>query len=229
MKYINIVLWMIGAGLLVLLCLLLSEQFSDLFVLYLDGCVLLGVYTLWLYIYGGLFAKREVFAHDVPAVGFRLHAFWLYAVLSVTGIAIGIAYAVSFIWQVFYQICFLFPMLFGLLMGSLSAGRLDSVAEQSAQCQQPKELLLDLARQLQVKVSGNTAFTPAFQQDISRLVERIAYISPSTSSQAVELERQLQISIRRLQQQCNSGLPAERLSEELERTNELLSQRIKTY
>ena len=108
MKISNFFIWLIGVGLIVFLCVLLSGAFEDKKVLILDGSVLVIAYTLALYVYGGLLVSTVKFASDVPATGVKMYALWTYVPLIFSCIVMGYAYRVSFNWQLFLQACFLF-------------------------------------------------------------------------------------------------------------------------
>lgn len=229
MKNSNIIIWLLGVGLTVILCVLLAGYFNELRLLLLDGGVLICVYSLFIYVYGGLYYGREEFARDVPAAGVRIPALWLYSTLALTGIVAGYAYSVSFSWQTFYQMCFLFLMIVGLLLGKASTERLHQVANNSQQLQQSKEQLVSLAQHLRVVASVNTSIDAELKASISRLSERIGYISPSTSPMAKGLEDSLRGTVKQLQDMLNSGASLDTLSGELQKAETLLSQRLKTY
>lgn len=229
MKNSNIIIWLLGVGLIVILCVLLAGYFNELRLLLLDGGVLICVYSLFIYVYGGLYYDREEFARDVPAAGVRIPALWLYSTLALTGIVAGYAYSVSFSWQTFYQMCFLFLMIIGLLLGKASTERLHQVANNSQQLQQSKEQLVSLAQHLRVAASVNTSIDAELKASISRLSERIGYISPSTSPMAKGLEDSLRGTVKQLQDMLNSGASLDTLSGELQKAETLLSQRLKTY
>lgn len=229
MKNSNIIIWLLGVGLIVILCVLLAGYFNELRLLLLDGGVLICVYSIFIYVYGGLYYDREEFARDVPAAGVRIPALWLYSTLALTGIVAGYAYSVSFSWQTFYQMCFLFLMIIGLLLGKASTERLHQVANNSQQLQQSKEQLVSLVQQLRVAASVNTSIDADLKTSISRLSERIEYISPSTSPMAKGLEDSLRGSVKQLQDMLNSGASVDTLSGELQKAETLLSQRLKTY
>ena len=229
MKNSNIIIWLLGVGLIVILCVLLAGYFNELRLLLLDGGVLICVYSLFIYVYGGLYYDREEFARDVPAAGVRIPALWLYSTLALTGIVAGYAYSVSFSWQTFYQMCFLFLMTVGLLLGKASTERLHQVANNSQQLQQSKEQLVSVAQHLRVAASVNTSIDADLKARISRLSERIGYISPSTSPMAKGLEDSLRGSVKQLQDMLNSGASVDTLSGELQKAETLLSQRLKTY
>lgn len=229
MKNSNIIIWLLGVGLIVILCVLLAGYFNELRLLLLDGGVLICVYSIFIYVYGGLYYDREEFARDVPAAGVRIPALWLYSTLALTGIVAGYAYSVSFSWQTFYQMCFLFLMIIGLLLGKASTERLHQVANNSQQLQQSKEQLVSLAQHLRVAASVNTSIDAELKASISRLSERIGYISPSTSPMAKGLEDSLRGTVKQLQDMLNSGASLDTLSGELQKAETLLSQRLKTY
>ncbi len=229
MKNSNIVVWLLGVGLIVLGCILLSGYFSDLRILLLDGGVLMCVYSMFIYVYGGLYYDKEEFARDVPAAGVRIPALWLYATLSLAGIVAGYAAAISFSWQTFYQLCFLLLMITGLLLGKASTERLHQVADNSQCLQQPKESLVSAVQQLRISAAVNTVLDGDLKTGINKLSERIGYISPSTSPAARGLENSLRVSVERLQDLLNSNADLQMIAAELEKAQTILSQRLKTY
>lgn len=229
MKNFNIIFWLLGIGLIVLVCVLLSDYFSDLRILLLDGGVLMCVYSLFIYVYGGLYYDSDEFARDVPAVGVRIPALWLYATLALLGVVGGFAAAVSFSWQTLYQMCFLLLMIAGLLLGKASTERLHQVANNSQRLQQSKESLVSAAQQLRISAVTNTELDSNLKTGINKLSERIGYISPSTTAAAKELEDSLKISIERLRDLLNSGETQEVFAAELEKAQTVLSQRLITY
>lgn len=229
MKYLNLIVWGIGVGLIILLCILSAGLFDDSRLLLLDGGVLVCAYTLFIYVYGGLFYRREEFARDVPAAGVRIPTLWLYVALSVIGIVLGFVYSVSFSWQTFYQLCFLFFMIVGLLLGNASAERLHKVANASQQRGQSKEHLVALAQQLCITASLHTAIDAELRDRINKLSERMAYISPSNTPAATSLEHSLKSTVLQIQEALDNGADASTLTLMVEKATTLLSQRIKTY
>lgn len=229
MKNSKIIIWLIGVGLIILLCVLSAGLFRDMRLLFLDGGVLICMYSLFIYVYGGLYYDREEFARDVPAAGVRIPALWLYATLSLAGIVVGILYPISFSWQTFYQLCFLFLMMTGLLLGKTSTERLHHVADTSQKRQQSKELLVDIGQQLRIAASVNNTIDADLKTRINKLVERIGYISPSTTTAAQGLEESLRGYVVRIQDLLSSGGNVEIISAELEKALAILSQRLKTY
>jgi len=229
MKNSNIIIWLLGTGLIVLLCILLSGYFTDLRILFLDGGVLVCVYSLFIYVYGSLYYDKEEFARDVPAAGVRIPALWLYSALALAGIAAGYFAAISFSWQTFYQLCFLLLMIAGLLLGKASTERLHQVADNSQLLQQSKESLVAAAQQLRIAASVSTTLDGELKTGIGKLSERIGYISPSTTHTAKGLEDALRSSVERIQDLLNSSADPEAVSAELEKAQTILSQRLKTY
>lgn len=229
MKYSSVIIWLVGLALIALLCFLVSDYFLDQRLLYLDGGVLICIYTLFLYVYSGLFTNAEEFARDMPAIGIRIPAFWLYSALAVIGIIAGFVYAVPFTWQTFYQLCFLFIMLVGLLTSAFSTERLHHIADTSQQRQQPKEQLVNMAQQLRVTASTNKNVDDKTRKSIDRIAERVTFISPSNSPLALSLETSLSQSLNNIHELLNSSFSPTVLADEIEKAQSLLSQRMKTY
>lgn len=229
MKNSNIIIWLLGVVLIVLLCVLCADYFSDMRVLLLDGAVLMCSYSLLIYVYGGLYYDKEEFARDVPAAGVRIPALWVYVILALVGILAGYAYSISFSWQVFYQLCFLFLMTGGLLLGKASTDRLHQVADNSQQVQFSKEQLVRAVQKLRISASVSGTIDDETKERVNKLAERIGYISPSTTLEAKSLEDSLTNSINRIQDLLNGGSNADVVFAELEKAQTLLSQRLKTY
>lgn len=229
MKYSKLIVWLIGVGLIILLCVLPAGLFEDSRLLYLDGGVLICAYTLFIYVYGGLFYNREEFARDVPAAGVRIPALWLYVSLSIIGIVLGLVYSVSFSWQAFYQLFLLFLMIVGLLLGNASTERLNKVADTSQQRGQSKDQLVALAQQLRISASINTAIDAELRGSINKLSERMTYISPSTTPAATALEQSLKSTVLQIQEALDNGTKASSIIPIVDKASTLLSQRIKTY
>lgn len=229
MKYSNLIIWLIGVGLIIFLCILSAGIFEDSRLLFLDGGVLICAYTLSIYVYGGLFHSREEFTRDVPAAGVRISAFRLYAALAVIGIILGLVYSVSFSWQTFYQLCFLFLMIVGLLLSNATTDRLRKVADTSQQRGQSRDQLVALAQQLRITASVNTAIDVELRGSINKLSERMAYISPSNTPTATSLEHSLKSTVLQIQEALDNGADASTLTSIVEKATILLSQRIKTY
>lgn len=229
MKNSKIIIWLMGVGLIILLCILSAGLFRDMRLLLLDGGVLICIYSLFIYVYGGLYHDSEEFARDVPAAGVRIPALWLYATLSLAGIIIGILYTITFSWQSFYQLCFLFLMMTGLLLGKASTERLHGVANTSQNRQQSKEQLFDIGQQLRIAASVNTSIDSDLKIRINKLAERIGLISPSTTPAAKGLEESLKGSVLQIQDLLNSSENIETISAEVEKAFAILSQRLKTY
>ena len=101
-------IWLTGIGLIVFLAVLVSGLFEDKSILLLDTVVLMIIYTLSLYIYGGLFVSQEEFASDVPATGVKMYTLWTYCPLAILCVICGYAYKIPLKWQLFIQACLLF-------------------------------------------------------------------------------------------------------------------------
>ena len=229
MKTSNLIIWLIGIGLIAFLSFLVSDFFKDKSILLLDTAVLMIIYTLALYIYGGLFASQEEFASDVPATGVKLYSFWAYCPLALLCIFYGYAYEIPFNWQLFIQACFLFLLIVGLFISNASVERLAEVSNKSQVRHASTDNLSAIAQQMKLAASLNKSIDPELQKDISRFVERVGYISPSNSPAAIMQEEMLRSSIGHLASLVQSNAPIDQLLKELEDAKTILSQRIKTY
>ena len=229
MKISNFFIWLTGVGLIILLCVLLSDAFQDKKVLILDGTVLVIAYTLALYVYGGLFVSTEKFASDVPATGVKLYALWTYVPLIFSCIAMGYAYKVSLKWQLFLQACLLFVFVVWLIVANASVNRLSEVAAKSQVRHEKTDMLAAKATQMKLAASLNKSIGSEIQTEISKLVERVGYVSPSSSAEASMQEDMLSSSIDRIMSLAKSNAPIDQLLAEIENAKTILSQRLRTY
>ena len=229
MKISNFFIWLIGVGLIVFLCVLLSGAFQDKKVLILDGSVLVIVYTLALYVYGALFVSTEKFASDVPATGVKLYALWTYVPLVFSCIVMGYAYKVSFNWQLFLQACFLFVFVLWLIVANASVNRMADVATKSQLRHANTDMLAAKAAQMKLAASLNKSISSDTQTEISKFAERVGYVSPSSSTAANMQENMLSSSIDRILSLVNTNASIDQLLAELENAKTILSQRLKTY
>lgn len=229
MKNSKFIIWLVGIGLIVFLSVLVSGLFEKRSILLLDTAVLMIIYTLALYIYGGLFASQKEFASDVPATGVKMYALWTYCPLTFLCIIYGYFYKVSFNWQLFIQACLLFLFIIGLFISNASVERLTVVANQSQSRHATTDNLSAMAQQMKLEASLNKTIVPEIQKEISKFAERVGYISPSTSPTAIMQEDMLKSSISHLASLIQSDAPLEKLLNELENAKTILSQRIKTY
>lgn len=229
MKISNFFIWLIGVGLIVLLCVLLSGAFQDRTVLILDGTILVIAYTLFLYVYGGLFVSTDKFASDVPATGVKLYALWSYVPLVLSCMAVGYAYKISFNWQLFLQACLLFVFVVWLIVANASVNRMSEVATKSQVRHSNTDMLVAKAAQMQLAVSLNKSISSDIQAEISKFVERVGYVSPSSSAAANMQESLLNSSIDRIMSLVNSNASNDQLIAELDNAKTILSQRLRTY
>ena len=229
MKLSNLLIWLIGIGLIVVFSVLVSGLFEDKSVLLLDTTVLMICWTLALYVYGGLFVSQEEFASDVPATGVKLYSLWTYCPLAILCIFVGYAYQIPFNWQLLIQACFLFLFIIGLIISNASVERLTAVANKSQVRHASKDNLSALAQQMKLAASLNHSIDMEIQKEISKFAERVGYISPSNSPAAILQEDMLRSSIGHLSSLVQSNAPIDQLLKELEDAKSILSQRIQTY
>lgn len=229
MKLSNLLIWLIGIGLIIVLSVLVSGLFEDISILLLDTAVLMVCWTLALYVYGGLFVSQKEFASDVPATGVKLYTLWTYCPLAFLCILAGIAYQIPFKWQLFIQACFLFLFIIGLIISNASVERMTEVANKSQVRHASKDNLSAIAQQMKLAASLNRSIDPEIQKEIAKFVERVGFISPSNSPAAVMQEEMLRNSMGHLTTLAQSNAPEDQLLKELEDAKTILSQRIKTY
>ena len=229
MKLSNLLIWLVGVGLIIVLSFLVSDLFEDKSILLLDTAVLMIIWTLALYVYGGLFVSQEEFTSDVPATGVKLYTLWTYCSLALLCIFAGFAYQIPFKWQLFIQACFLFLFIIGMIISNASVERMTEVANKSQVKHASKDNLSAMAQQMKLAASLNRFINPDIQKEIAKFVERVGYISPSNSPAAVMQEEMLRSSIGHLTTLAQSNAPIEQLLTELEDAKTILSQRIKTY
>ena len=229
MKISNLIVWLLGIGLIVFLCVLVSDFFVDKRVLYLDGFVLIFTYSLGLFVYGGLFVSKEEFVNEVPATGVKMFTLGIYSTLAIIWILVGFRFEVPFKWQLFIHLCLVATVIVGMLLADASVKRLAKVADESRRKHAYVDNLSASVQQIQLAASLNSSLDPTLKIEISKFVERVNYISPSNSSTAKLLEATLTNSVTSLLALINSGEANEKISCELEKANTILSQRIKTY
>ena len=222
-------IWLTGIGLIVFLAVLVSGLFEDKSILLLDTVVLMIIYTLSLYIYGGLFVSQEEFASDVPATGVKMYTLWTYCPLAILCVICGYAYKIPLKWQLFIQACLLFLFIIGLIISNASVERLAKVENKSKERHASIDNLSTLAQQMKLAASLNKNIDSETQKDISKFVERVGYISPSNTPAAIMQADMLRSSISHLVSLVQSNAPLEELINELENAKTILSQRIKTY
>ena len=165
MKLSNLLIWLIGIGLIVVLCVLVSGLFEEKSILLLDTAVVMICWTLVLYVYSGLFVSQEEFASDVPATGVKLYSLWVYCPLAFLCIFAGVAYKIPFKWQLFIQACFLFLFIIGLIISNASVERLATVANKSQMRHASKDNLSALAQQMKLAASLNKTIDPEIQKE----------------------------------------------------------------
>lgn len=229
MKLFKHILWIGGVTLIVSFCILKADLFNEQRLLYLDGGVLICVYTLFVYVFGTLYDSNRVFERGATAVGVHIHFLRIYAYLALIGVITGLVWSLKFSWQCFYQISFFFFMMAGLLFGRASKERLQQVAEKSGELSRSKKDLESEANQLLTVAYSETLIDSTLKTSIGNLAKRIGYITPSKSKTAKDLEDSLWVSIKLLQDLLNSGASTETLFAELEKAETLLSQRLKVY
>ena len=229
MKTKNLIIWIFGIGLILFLCVLVSDLFDDKRVLFMDGIVMIIVYSLLNYVYGLFYAPTNEFEREVPASGVKLFTIWAYAILAFMCIVFGHVTNIPFSWQLFLQFCFLFFAVVGLLVGHAASSRLTAIDRKSQIRHATKDNLLAMAQQMKLTASLNNSINPEIQKEISNFTERIGYISPSNSPAAVMQEDMLRSSIGHLTSLVQSDAPLDQLLKELEDAKTILAHRIKTY
>lgn len=229
MKISKFFIWLLGTGMIILLCLLVSDFFPDKRLLYLDGAVLIVCYSLLLYVYGGLYVSEEEFSKEMPATGVKFYVLWTYIPLAILCVFYGFRYWIPFKWQLFIQACLLFFVLVGLLMSKAATAKLTEVDEKSKKRHAGTDNLADLAKQMQLSASLSKSLHPSILEDIQKLTERVGYITPSSSSTAAMQEGLLRNSVNRIISLVTADASVEQINGELENAKRVLSQRLKTY
>lgn len=222
-------IWLLGTGMIIILCLLVSDFFPDKRILYLDGTVLIVCYSLLLHVYGGLYVSEEDFSNEMPATGVKFYVLWTYIPLAILCVFYGLRYWIPFKWQLFIQTCLLFFVLVGLLMSKAAINKLAEVDEKSKKRHANTESLADLAQQMQLSASLSKSLHPAILEDVQKLAERVGFITPSSSSAAAMQEGLLRNSVNRIISLVTADAPVEQINGELENAKRVLSQRLKTY
>jgi hypothetical protein len=90
-------------------------------------------------------------------------------------------------------------------------------------------MLVAKAAQMKLAASLNRSISSDIQTEISKFVERVGYVSPSSSAAANMQENMLSSSIDRILSLVNSNASIEQLLVELENAKTILSQRLRTY
>ena len=91
------------------------------------------------------------------------------------------------------------------------------------------DMLAAKAAQMKLAASLNKSISPDIQTEISKFVERVGYVSPSSSAAANMQENMLSSSIDRIMSLVNSNASIDQLLSELENAKTILSQRLRTY
>lgn len=229
MKISKLIIWLLGTGMIILLCFLVSDFFSDKRILYLDGTVLIVLYSLLLHVYGGLYVSEEDFSNEMPATGVKFYVLWTYISLAILCVFYGFTFWIPFKWQLFIQTCLLFLVLIGLLVSKAAINKLAEVDEKSNKRHANTESLADLAQQMQLSASLSKSLHPAILEDVQKLAERVGFVTPSSSSAAATQEGLLRDIINRIISLVTADSPTEQISGELENAKRVLSQRIKSY
>ena len=165
----------------------------------------------------------------MPATGVKMYALWTYVPLIFSCIVMGYAYRVSFNWQLFLQACFLFVFVVWLIVANASVNRMSEVATKSQVRHANTDMLAAKAAQMKLAASLNKSISPDIQTEISKFVERVGYVSPSSSAAANMQENMLSSSIDRIMSLVNSNASIDQLLSELENAKTILSQRLRTY
>lgn len=224
-KYSGLIVWAMGVALIVALCVLLEKSFADSRVLVLDGVVAVVVYSLVLYNFTGWMRPAEEFGSDVPAVGVKMYVTAFYVVLAILGGIIGFFAPIVFKWQLIMQLFFAFLLIVGLMTGFAGNQRLATVTAKSQQNHQATDHLQLLAQQLKMAALGID--NGDVRSAVDKLAERVAFISPSQSPIAHQLEEKLTASMRRVASMLDGD--ATELLAEIEKAQNILKQRITTY
>ena len=229
MKTKNLIIWIFGIGLILFLCVLMSDLFDDKRVLFMDGVVMIIAYSLLNYVYGFFYVPTDEFDSEVPASGIKLFTVWIYALLAFVCIVFGRVVNISFTWQLFLHFCLLFFAMVGLLVGHAASSRLTAIDRKSQVRHANTDGLAALSQQVLLAASLAGSIDPTLTSEIKKLAERMGYITPSDSAAATMQEGMLRSSVNRILTLVNSQASADELYREVENAKTILAQRLRTY
>ncbi len=229
MKYSSIIIWMLGMGLIVFLCVLVSGWFPDKYMLLTDAVVMMIGWSLIVFVLGGVFATRDEFGQGMPGLGVKMFTVSTYVVLSLLCIVFGRVAEIPLKWQLFLQFVLLFLVVVGLLTSYAASGRMNYIAQESEERHAPVADLSMIAQQVVMASQLNRSLDATLQSDIRKLAERIGYITPSASANAQLQEGMLRSSVNRLMSLINSQAPTDQIAAEVETAKSLIAQRLRTY
>lgn len=156
----------------------------------LDVCVLS---IIWLMFSYDLFRPliKTVFknAPEYGSLGVRWKAQIFYIIASVTVIVIGAIIPIAFIYQLLMQGFLFVILLLGFFFGARAGQQITKVAEQQDKVIAGRQQMRDAIRDIQDKIAiGN--YPAFFCASIKDIEDRLRYIAPSGSADAIKYEMQ---------------------------------------
>lgn len=227
MKYIRYIFGALGIVLIIVLGVMVKEYFPDPAVWGLDlavACIAFGVAT---YSFSAVMGSNEEVQAGVPGMGVHIWVTGVYIVLAVAVGVIGFTVPVGFKWQLLIQLALLVMLASGIFGGLMANQRLSGVEVRSQLNHAARESLVFKSQQLKLAVINMA--DAELRSRINKLCDRVAYITPSHSPMAVNIENQLSLSMDTLEQLVNAGGQAENIVQQVDRAELLLKQRIQTY
>lgn len=227
MNYARYIFMGLGIALIVALGIMVKDYFPDTAVWVLDLIVACIAYAAAVHSFSAIMAPPEKVSAGVAGMGLSMYISGLYAFLAVLVGIIGYAVPIDFKWQLLIQLALLVMLASGIFGSMMANQRLNSVDTKSQINQAAKKSLAFKGQQL--KLAAITMKNQDLKGDISKLAERLNYISPSHSPMAQAIEDQLAHSIDTMEQMIRSNQADEQLQQEIFRAQELIKQRIQTY
>ncbi len=228
MKHANIIITIAGLAFIGVLAWFVSPWFTDIKVLVLDAVVVAVAFLTFVYATDNIFMRSKDFSRSMASTGVNIYVSSAYILLSLAGVVVGLWLQDYFKWQVLYQALFAAVLFFGLAVGKFSDKRMDEVAAASAAGAASRDTLKDLGGRLEVEAGLSATLCDDTKKRIRRLVERIAYITPSDSPAAALLEDKLAAALNNLAADVARGATDDEMEQTLTNAENVVSQRIRT-
>ena len=217
----------LGIALIVALGIMVKDYFPDTAVWVLDLIVACIAYVVAVHSFSAIMSPPDKVSAGVAGMGLSMYISGLYTILAVIVGVIGFAASIDFKWQLLIQLALLVILASGIFGSIMANQRLNSVETKSQMNHAAKQSLAFKGQQL--KLAAITMKNQDLKGDISKVAERLNYISPSHSPMAQAIEDQLSHSIDSLEQLIRSNQADEQIEQEFFRTQELIKQRLQTY
>ena len=227
MNYARYIFMGLGIALIVALGIMVKDYFPDTAVWVLDLIVACIAYAVAVHSFSAIMSPPDKVSAGVAGMGLSMYISGLYTILAVIVGVIGFAASIDFKWQLLIQLALLVMLASGIFGSIMANQRLNSVEAKSQMNHAAKQSLAFKGQQL--KLAAITMKNQDLKGDISKVAERLNYISPSHSPMAQAIEDQLSHSIDSLEQLIRSNQADEQIEQELFRTQELIKQRLQTY